>query len=130
MTRLVRHVSVGARDMQKSSAFYDALMKTVGAARVADYMPYAVGYGTDGKDAEFWVQVPNDQKPATAGNGVHFCFGATTRQAVNEFYKTALKLGGRDAGAPGLRPDYAPDYYACFVYDLDGNKLEAVTFAP
>jgi catechol 2,3-dioxygenase-like lactoylglutathione lyase family enzyme len=130
MSRLVRHVSVGARDMQKSVAFYDAVLKTAGASRVLDYMPYAVGYGSNPNDAEFWVQLPNDQKPATAGNGVHFCFGAASRNAVDAFYKAALKHGGKDAGAPGLRPDYSPDYYAAFVHDLDGNKLEVVTFAP
>jgi catechol 2,3-dioxygenase-like lactoylglutathione lyase family enzyme len=130
MTRLVAHVSAGSRDMQKSAAFYDAVLKPLGAIRAMDYMPYAVGYGPEKDKAEFWVQLPNDQKTATAGNGVHFCFAAATRNAVDEFYKAALKNGGKDAGPPGLRPDYAATYYAAFVYDPDGNKLEAVTFAP
>jgi catechol 2,3-dioxygenase-like lactoylglutathione lyase family enzyme len=130
MNTLVRHVSAGSRDMHKSAAFYDAVLKPFGAIRAMDYMPYAVGYGMTKGQPEFWVQLPNDQKPATAGNGVHFCFGAATRKAVDEFYAAALKHGGRDGGAPGLRPDYSATYYAAFVYDLDGNKLEAVTFAP
>jgi catechol 2,3-dioxygenase-like lactoylglutathione lyase family enzyme len=130
MTRLVAHVSAGSRDMHKSAAFYDPVLKTLGAVRAMDYMPYAIGYGRAKDEAEFWIQLPNDQKPAGAGNGVHFCFSAPSRKAVDEFHKTALKHGGTDAGPPGLRPDYSPAYYAAFVFDPDGNKLEAVTFAP
>lgn len=128
MTSLVAHVSVGARDMHKAVAFYDAVMATLGAIRAYDVMPYAVGYGTQKDHPEFWVQLPNDQKPATAGNGVHVCFHAASQKAVQEFHRTALKHGGRDGGAPGLRPDYTDTYYAAFVYDHDGNKIEAVTF--
>jgi catechol 2,3-dioxygenase-like lactoylglutathione lyase family enzyme len=130
MTRLVAHSSAGSRDMYKSAAFYDAVLKPFGAIRAMDYMPYAIGYGMAKDQAEFWVQLPNDQKPATAGNGVHFCFAAATRKAVDEFHAAALKHGGKDAGPPGLRPDYSATYYAAFVFDPDGNKLEAVTFTP
>jgi catechol 2,3-dioxygenase-like lactoylglutathione lyase family enzyme len=130
MTRLVAHVSAGSRDMHKSVAFYDPVMKILGAFRIMDIMPYAVGYGVAKDEPEFWIQLPNDQKPATAGNGVHFCFDAATRKVVDDFYATALKHGGKDAGPPGLRPDYTPNYYAAFVLDPDGNKLEAFTFAP
>jgi catechol 2,3-dioxygenase-like lactoylglutathione lyase family enzyme len=130
MTRLVAHVSAGSRDMHKSVAFYDPVMKTLGAFRAMDIMPYAVGYGVAKNEPEFWIQLPSDQKPATAGNGVHFCFDAATRKIVDDFYAVALSHGGKDAGPPGLRPDYTPNYYAAFVYDPDGNKLEAFTFAP
>lgn len=128
MTRLVAHVSAGSRDMQKSVAFFDPVMKALGAFRAMDYMPYAVGYGVTKDSPEFWVQLPNDQKPATAGNGVHICFAAATRKAVDEFHAAAMKHGGNDSGPPGLRPDYSPTYYVAFVYDPDGNKIEAVTF--
>jgi catechol 2,3-dioxygenase-like lactoylglutathione lyase family enzyme len=123
---IISHVSVGARDVPKALAFYDPVMAALGAKRVMDHAPYAVGYG--GVHPEFWVQVPNDGKPASPGNGVHICFNAASRKAVDAFYRIALQHGGKDAGPPGLRPDYMPDYYAAFVYDLDGNKLEAVTF--
>lgn len=127
---LIAHVSIGTKDIAKAGAFYDAVLKPLGAIRAMDYTPYAIGYGKKPNEADFWVQLPADHKPASAGNGVHFCFAAPSRAAVEAFHAAALRAGGHDAGAPGPRPDYSPDYYAAFVYDLDGNKLEAVTFAP
>ena len=66
-------------------------------------------------------------KPASAGNGVHIAFDAGGRRKVDEFHRVALLHGGSDAGAPGLRPEYDPNYYGAFVLDPDGNKIEAVT---
>lgn len=127
---LIAHVSVGTKDVARSGTFYDAVLKPLGAIRAMDFTPYAIGFGTDPKAPDFWVQLPADQKPASAGNGVHICFAAKTRAQVDAFHAAAIRAGGHDAGAPGLRPDYSPDYYAAFAYDLDGNKIEAVTFAP
>ena len=73
------------------------------------------------------LETPVDGRPATAGNGVHIAFDVEDQETVDRFYREALRLGGKDAGAPGLRPQYGPTYYGAFVFDPDGNKIEAVT---
>ena len=121
----INHVSVGVNDLDRARAFYDPLMKMLGLSiRQAD--GESVDYGTD--DAlSYSLETPVDGKPATAGNGVHIAFDAGNRTTVDRFYHQALLLGGTDAGPPGLRPQYGPDYYGAFVLDPDGNKIEAVT---
>ena len=76
----------------------------------------------------FSLEKPTDGQPASVGNGVHIAFLAGKRAQVDEFYRLALAHGGSDAGPPGLRPEYDANYYAAFVHDPDGNKIEAVTF--
>jgi catechol 2,3-dioxygenase-like lactoylglutathione lyase family enzyme len=86
----------------------------------------SVDYGTN--DAlSYSLETPVNGRPATAGNGVHIAFEAANRETVDRFYREALRLGGKHAGAPGLRPQYGPEYYGAFVLDPDGNKIEAVT---
>ena len=121
----ISHVSVGVNDLDRARAFYDPLMRLLGLSiRQAD--GESVDYGTD--DAlSYSLETPVDGKPATAGNGVHIAFDAGNRTTVDRFYRQALLLGGTDAGPPGLRPQYGPDYYGAFVLDPDGNKIEAVT---
>jgi len=72
----------------------------------------------------FWLH------EAPAGPGRHYAFTARSRAEVDAFYAAAIAAGGRDNGGPGPRPHYHPDYYAAFVYDLDGNNIEAVCHAP
>lgn len=119
---LVHHVSVGTNRMAEACAFYDAVLACIGARRVMDY-PQAVGYGKE--FAEFWVHPPHNGQAASAGNGVHFGFTATSREQVDAFYREALAQGGQSEGEPGPRPLYGDAYYGCFVRDLDGNKIEA-----
>ena len=120
---MLHHVSVGVTDFERAAKFYDAVLATLGYKRVADYSPHAIGYGTD--RPEFWVGHPHDQKPMSAGNGTHLGFVARTKAQVLKFHEVALKMGGSNNGEPGPRPDYGPDYYGAFIYDLDGNKIEA-----
>ncbi len=120
---MLHHVSVGVRDVERAAKFYDAVLGALGYKRVMEFMPYAVAYGEDAP--VFWVQLPHNQQVATAGNGVHISFIARTHEAVNRFHDTAIEMGAQNAGEPGPRPDYSPDYYGAFVYDFDGNKLEA-----
>jgi len=120
----IQHVSVGVNDVARAKAFYDPLMKILGLGiRQADHE--SVDYG-DEKGLVFSLETPVDKQRATPGNGVHVAFAAIDRQAVESFYQEALRGGGRDAGAPGLRPEYGDDYYGAFVFDPDGNKIEAV----
>ncbi|MGE3142464.1 MAG: VOC family protein [Hyphomonadaceae bacterium] len=130
----IDHVSVGVSDMKKARAFYGAILSPLGMAEV---MPVeiagrlvAIGYGEAGGKPEFWIQFPINRRPASMGNGVHIAFVAATRAAVDSFYLGALNSGGADEGGPGLRTEYHPDYYAAFVRDADGNKIEAVCYAP
>jgi|WetSurMetagenome_2_1015567.scaffolds.fasta_scaffold318068_2 catechol 2,3-dioxygenase-like lactoylglutathione lyase family enzyme len=120
---MLHHVSVGVRDVERAARFYDAVLGALGYRRVMEFLPYAVAYGET--QPSFWVQLPQNQQAATAGNGVHISFIARTQDAVDEFHSAALAQGAKSDGEPGPRPDYSPDYYGAFVFDLDGNKLEA-----
>ena len=119
---IMSHVSVGVRDHARALAFYDAVLATIGAKRIYEE-DGAVAYGKH--FPEFWVQLPFDGEPASVGNGTHFAFFATSREQVHAFHKAALAAGGTDDGAPGPRPMYGPQFYGCYVRDLDGNKIEA-----
>jgi len=120
----ISHVSVGVNDVRRSKAFYDPLMEILGL-RVRHSDDESVDYGNQG--LVFSLETPTNGEPATAGNGVHVAFEATDAATVQRFHAQALRLGGRDAGAPGLRPQYGPTYYGAFVLDPDGNKIEAVS---
>jgi catechol 2,3-dioxygenase-like lactoylglutathione lyase family enzyme len=118
------HVSVGVDDVAKARLIYDKAMAVLGLRPIFELGEFAVAYGTE--FPSFWVQKPENQKGATAGNGTHICFKAPSRQAVHDFYDAALKGGAEDAGMPGPRPEYTPTYYAAFFKDACGNKIEAV----
>ena len=123
---IISHVTLGTHNVARAKTFYDAVLGTLGLVALQSY-PEAVGYGPKGADrAEVWVMLPFDGKPATWGNGTHIAFMAPTRAAVQAFYKAAMDNGGLDEGAPGPRPHYTPTYYAAYVRDPDGNKLQAV----
>jgi len=120
---IMSHVSIGTNNLARAVAFYDAVLSTLGYGKLFEF-PGAVAYGT--QFPEFWVQTPIDGQPATAGNGTHFCFIATSKEAVHAFHEAALAAGATDAGAPGPRPEYREDYYGAFARDPDGHKVEAV----
>lgn len=119
---IIHHISIGTNDFDRAIAFYDQVMATIGAKRVFEF-PGAVAYGKE--FPELWVQTPIDGATASCGNGSHFAFIAPSREAVQAFYDAALAAGGTSDGEPGPRPDYGPDYFGCFVRDLDGHKIEA-----
>jgi catechol 2,3-dioxygenase-like lactoylglutathione lyase family enzyme len=122
---MLHHVSVGVRDVARAATFYDPVLKALGYKRVADYSPGAIGYGEREGQPQFWIGLPHDKGAASVGNGTHVGFIARSKEAVNAFHEAALKAGGSNNGEPGPRPDYGPDYYGAFIYDLDGNKVEA-----
>jgi len=121
---MLHHVSIGVADVARAAQFYDRVLQELGYKRVLEVLPYGIGYGD--KQPAFWVQLPHDQRVASAGNGVHVAFNATSEEMIRAFHRAALSAGGTDDGAPGPRPDYGPDYFGAFVRDLDGNKIEAV----
>jgi catechol 2,3-dioxygenase-like lactoylglutathione lyase family enzyme len=122
---MLHHVSVGVRDVARAATFYDPVLAALGYKRVADYSPGAIGYGEREGQPQFWIGLPHDKGAASVGNGTHVGFIARSKEAVNAFHEAALKAGGSNNGEPGPRPDYGPDYYGAFIYDLDGNKIEA-----
>lgn len=129
---MIDHVSVGVTNMARSKAFYDAALTPLGLAPVYPFeisgQLVGVGYGEPEKPS-FWVQLPMNGQSASMGNGMHIAFRAKTRAAVDSFYLAAMSQGGIEDGAPGLRTEYHPSYYAAFVRDPDGNKIEAVCHA-
>ncbi|HVZ69944.1 MAG TPA: VOC family protein [Rhizomicrobium sp.] len=124
---MLHHVSVGVLNVERAAKFYDPVLGALGYKRIMEFLPYAIGYGET--RPEFWVQLPHNQNPASVGNGTHVGFIARSKNAVHKFHEAALANGGSNNGEPGPRPDYGPDYYGAFVFDLDGNKLEATLYS-
>jgi catechol 2,3-dioxygenase-like lactoylglutathione lyase family enzyme len=124
---VLSHVSLGTNDYARAKAFYDAVLTTLQINCVMDF-PGGAGYGR--RFPEFWIQSPQDGGRAGTGNGVHVAFLANSIDEVKAFHAKALELGGKDDGAPGMRPEYTEGYYAAFVRDPDGNKIEAMLMAP
>ena len=121
---MFNHVSIGVKDTNRSKNFYDAALKPLGF-KCAYEAEGSLGYGT--KDGiGLWVGATKKPVPADTASGLHFCFDAPSRKAVDAFYDAAMKNGGKDNGKPGLRADYSPTYYAAFVVDPDGYRIEAV----
>ena len=121
---MLGHLSFGVHDLARATAFYDGVLTALGYVRVWT-SEGAVGYGEPGKgDKLALFSRPGSASPP--GEGFHLAFNAPDRAAVDRFHATALARGGRDLGTPGPRPQYSPTYYAAFVLDPDGHKLEAV----
>jgi catechol 2,3-dioxygenase-like lactoylglutathione lyase family enzyme len=121
------HVSIGVSDLKRAGRFYDAVLKPLDCTRLVDGEG-ALGYGETG--AGLWLLPANKPVKAEIESGLHFCFQAKSRAAVDAFYAAALKEGGKDNGKPGVRPHYHPNYYGAFVLDPDGHNIEAVCHAP
>jgi catechol 2,3-dioxygenase-like lactoylglutathione lyase family enzyme len=116
------HVSVGVADLNRSRAFYDAALAPLGYQRLYGD-DGSLGYGAGA--VRLWVGASAAPVPENMASGLHFCLVAPTRAGVDAFHAAALKHGGRDNGAPGLRESYGPNYYAAFVIDPDGYRFEA-----
>ena len=116
------HVTIGSNDIAKAKGFYDRVLDALGLVRHVDY-PEAFGYGPAGGRPQLWIVRPLDKKAATVGNGITVGLEAGTRAAVDAAYAAAIKAGGKDEGAPGLRAHYHPNYYGAYVRDLDGTKV-------
>lgn len=117
------HVGFGVTDLARSKTFFVEALRPLGVAVVMEG-PYGVGLGAGGKPS-LWLQ-DTGEAPAR----LHLAFAAASRADVDAFYKAAIAAGGRDNGAPGLRPDYHPDYYGAFVIGPDGHNVEAVCHRP
>ena len=121
---MLGHLSFGVENLARSAAFYDAVLAPLGYVRVWTN-PHAAGFG-EGGGGDKLALFAKAGEAAVPGPGFHLAFAAPSREAVDAFHAAALRAGGRDCGAPGPRPRYSATYYAAFVLDPDGYKLEAV----
>ncbi len=119
---MIHHVSIGVRDVARAKRFYDAALKPLGYACLSA-SEGSLGYGRE--EVALWVGAADRPVKADLQSGLHFCFAAPSRESVDAFHAAALGAGGKDNGPPGLRADYDPNYYAAFVIDPDGYRIEA-----
>ena len=121
---MIGFVMVGTNNLNRAIDFYDILLETINLSRSVTNEKYA-GYSSKDKpkDIEFYVTNPVNKEKASFGNGTQISFIVSSKEIVNKFYNTGIKLGGKDEGAPGIR---SGDYY-CYIRDLDGNKICAFT---
>ncbi len=125
---MIDHVSVAVRDLGKAESFYTALLAPLGLAKLGEWPDANIGFGK--KYPEFWLNQRSEMDRVAEDSGIHICLRAPDTAAVDAFHAAALTAGGRSDGAPGLRPQYHATYYAAFIRDPDGNRIEAVTFVP
>lgn len=128
------YVCLGTNDLTRATVFYDATLGALGLSRcdVSGELEWDgwVGWGTYAdqgrQEVALWLGEPFDGQAAKVGNGTMVALRATSWDAIDAFYAAALTHGGTSEGAPGLRPQYNPDFYATYVRDPDGNKLAVV----
>ena len=131
---MLTYVYFGTQDLERAIRFYDATLGSLGMQRCitgdAEWDRVSAGWGIyeEGglRELAFWIGIPFNKEPATAGNGSMVAFRASSWNAVDDFHAAALAHGGSCDGPPGLRSHYSPDFYAAYVRDPDGNKLAAV----
>jgi catechol 2,3-dioxygenase-like lactoylglutathione lyase family enzyme len=127
---MIDHIGFAVADMDRAKTFYSAALEPLGIDVIAEVSAEETGsdahagFGADGK-AFFWIGTGAKPK-----GGTHVAFTVGTRAEVDAFYRAAIAAGGRDNGAPGLRPEYHATYYGAFVFDPDGNNIEAVCHGP
>jgi catechol 2,3-dioxygenase-like lactoylglutathione lyase family enzyme len=119
---MIDHVSIGVPNVAASKRFYDAILQPLGYQCLSD-SPESLGYGA--KAPVLWINAAERPVPAESRSGLHFCFAAPNRKSVDSFHAAGLATGGRDNGLPGLRADYGAGYYAAFLMDPDGYRIEA-----
>jgi catechol 2,3-dioxygenase-like lactoylglutathione lyase family enzyme len=127
---MIDHIGVAVADMDRAKAFYLNALKPLGLGVIMEVSAEETGaaahagFGADDKPF-FWIGTGAKPK-----GGTHVAFLARTRAEVDAFYRAALAAGGKDNGAPGPRPHYHAHYYGAFVFDPDGNNIEAVCHRP
>jgi catechol 2,3-dioxygenase-like lactoylglutathione lyase family enzyme len=117
------HVGIRVSDFEQSRRFFAQALSPLGYELIREPSVSAAGFGRQGKP-DFWIHQGDRGQP------VHIAFAASERASVDAFHEEALAAGGRNNGGPGLRPQYHPSYYAAFVFDPDGNNIEAVCHEP
>ena len=122
---MIDHISVGVSDLERAARFYEATLAALGFSRLVTRSA-TVGFGKS--YPEFWINLRAGMAPVSPESGTHICLRAKSTAEVDGFHAAALTAGGLSDGVPGLRPHDRVRYYAAFVIDPDGNRIEAVTF--
>jgi catechol 2,3-dioxygenase-like lactoylglutathione lyase family enzyme len=122
---MIDHISVGVSDLDRAARFYEPTLAALGLTRLVT-RPATIGFGKS--YPEFWINLRTGLARIAPESGTHICLRAKTTAEVDAFHAAALAAGGASDGAPGLRPHDRVRYYAAFVTDPDGNRIEAVTF--
>lgn len=122
---MIDHISVAVRDISKAAQFYERVLAPLGLVRLVD-RGASVGFGK--AYPEVWLNLREGLAVISETTGIHIALRARDEDAVRAFHSTALEMGGRDGGAPGPRQAAMTTYYGAFIFDLDGNKIEAVNF--
>jgi catechol 2,3-dioxygenase-like lactoylglutathione lyase family enzyme len=122
---MIDHVSISVRDLEAAARFYEAVLGAIGYARLRN-RPATVGFGK--RYPEFWLNHRPGMAAVGPDTGTHICVRAPDVDTVRRFHAAALAAGGTSDGEPGPRPQYSEAYYAAFIRDPEGNRIEAVTF--
>jgi catechol 2,3-dioxygenase-like lactoylglutathione lyase family enzyme len=122
---MIDHVSVGVRDLDRGARFYQAVLGAIGYQQL-EVRERTIGFGKT--YPEFWINLRATMPPVAADSGTHVGLRVRSSELVDIFHAAALAAGGASDGAPGLRPQHGEGYYAAFIRDPDGNRIEAVTF--
>jgi len=122
---MIDHISISVRDLEAAARFYEAVLGAIGYARLRNRSA-TVGFGK--RYPEFWLNHRPGMPPVAPDTGMHICVRAPDVDTVQRFYAAALAAGGTSDGEPGRRPEYSEGYYAAFIRDPEGNRIEAVTF--
>ena len=123
---MIDHISIAVSDLGRATRFYEAVLAPIGYEPI-DVRGSTVGFGKT--YSEFWINARPEMAPIPPRSGAHICMRARSTEAVDAFHAAALANGGASDGPPGLRPhERLKGYYAAFIRDPDGNRIEAVTF--
>jgi catechol 2,3-dioxygenase-like lactoylglutathione lyase family enzyme len=122
---MIDHVSVGVRDLERAARFYELTLAPLGLSRLVT-RPATIGFGKN--YPEFWINLRAGMAPVPQGSGVHICLRAKSTGEIDAFHAAAMAAGAISESAPSLRPHDRVRYYAAFIVDPDGNRIEAVTF--
>ena len=123
---MLDHISIAVRDLKQAETFYTALLATLNMSKMREWPDAAIGFGK--KHPDFWINARPNMAAIAEDSGVHICLRAASKEAVQAFHTAALANGGTSDGAPGFREECSSRYYAAFIRDPDGNRVEAVTF--
>lgn len=119
---MINHISIGVRDLTRARAFYDAALAPLGYTCLSSSAE-SLGYGRG--SVALWIGATARPVPEDAASGLHICFNAPDRASVAAFHQAGVAAGGRDNGPAGLRDSYGPNYFAAFLVDPDGYRIEA-----
>ena len=122
---MIDHISIEARDLARATKFYETVLVPLGMTKVRTW-PSASGFGK--AYPEFWINERPNMPTIRDDSGMHVCLRARDKDTVDAFFVAAMRAGAISDGAPGMRPEYNDKYYAAFIRDLDGNRVEVVTF--